>query len=36
MKTLFSILAPCDGVVRWISGLGEFVGEGDKIAEIES
>lgn len=35
MKTLFGITAPCDGVVRWIAGVGAFVGEGDIIAEIE-
>lgn len=34
MKTLFGIVAPCDGVVKWIAGLGVFVGEGETIAEI--
>lgn len=35
MKTMFSILAPCDGVLRWIADVGAFVGEGEIIAEIE-
>ena len=34
MKMLYSIAAPCDGIVRWVAGLGSFVGEGEVIAEI--
>lgn len=36
MKTLFPIVAPCDGVVTWLVVLGAFVGQDEALAEIES
>lgn len=35
MKTMFPIVAPCDGVLTWLVVLGAFVGQGEALAEIE-
>jgi biotin carboxyl carrier protein len=35
MKTLFPIIVPCDGKLRWLVEVGAFVGQGEAIAEIE-
>lgn len=36
MKCMFPIVAPCDGVLTWRAQLGEFVGQDQVIAEIET